>query len=412
LLVTACSSAQPEPSHPNTFEFEPGLYVPLTDDGKADLPNSAFAARPLDTSGYRAIANLFAASYDVKPTGIAPAYDWPLTGSRAVLNREGTPIRLGSDVYEHTGLDVIRVSEMESPVVHAPLDGTAQITDWAGGHTFPNGDYSTVISIWDPATHYIVQLMHVKPDPMLPKTGFFQVTRGQPLGELADIGITGGRHTHVNVIDGQQFVLVDPITALPYPDTTQPVIDDIYLLDMNASRPPSLQSGPMDIIVTSHDRDDMSPRNLEVSSIAYTATDQAGNVVGHLDRCQFADAFTKLAADWSMASSTIRLIDFGSATGQFSGFWPGSDLGNPDRLFRYAVTNLLADQNGCHVVASDRDGQIMISPDMTALTITVDVWDQRDNHQTKQVTLLRDGSGPGTVIDAGVDAAPGLDAGF
>ena len=47
------------------FEFEPGLFVSLAPDSKADLPNSSLYARPLDTSGYRTIANLFVAAMTV-----------------------------------------------------------------------------------------------------------------------------------------------------------------------------------------------------------------------------------------------------------------------------------------------------------------------------------------------------------
>ena len=90
-----------------------------------------------------------------------------------------------------------------------------------------------------------------------------------------------------------------------------------------------------------------------------------------------------------MSTTTIRLIDFGNATGQFGGFWPSSDLGNPDRLFRYALTNLRLENGTCSVVANDRDGQIMISDDVTSLTIKVELWDARDNRETKQYTLTR-----------------------
>jgi hypothetical protein len=195
----------------------------------------------------------------------------------------------------------------------------------------------------------------------------------------------------VNVVDAVQVELVDPITALPaYPDTTKPQIGEVYLLDELARRQTTLQSGGLDVIATAFDRDDSSPRNLEVASVAFIATDQLGNVLGRLTRCRLADAFTKLATDWMTASSTIRLIDFGSATGQLAGFWPSSDLGNPDRLFRYALTNLRNAQDGsCSVVDNDRDGQLAITDDVTSLTLTIDMWDSRDNQQTAHVTVNR-----------------------
>jgi hypothetical protein len=392
-LVACASTSDPvDPTDEQLFEYEPGLFISLKGDSKADLPNGQFWPRPLDTSGYRHIANRFvAAMYDVTRTDAVAEFDWPLTASRAVLNRSGTPIRLSSEVYEHTGFDIIRLTETEDPTIHAPVAGKATITDWSGNASSTSYDYSTVISIWDPETHLVVQLMHVKPDPMLPRTGFFDVTRGQVIGELAEVpSVPGGKHTHVSVVDGEKFEILDPVTVMPaYPDAAKPTAGELYLLDETAKRHDALQSGGLDIIVTAHDRDDMSPRNLEVTSVAFVAKDQDGNELGKLERCNLRDAFTKLATDWSMSTSTIRLIDFGSATGQFSGFWPSSDLGNPDRLFRYALTNLKLDNGTCSVVANDRDGQLTIADTVTSLSVTVDLWDARDNRATKEYVLSR-----------------------
>lgn len=394
-LVTGCATDPgPESVRPDSdlFELEPGLFVPLTFDGKADLPNAQFSARPLDTSGYRAIADKFiAAGMDVKVVPeVVAGYTWPLSDSRAVLNRQGTPIRLGYEVYEHTGLDIIRLADTESSVVRAPTTGTAMITDWAGDQWYPNGDYSTVISIWDPRTHHIVQLMHVEPDPTLPKGEPFEVQKGQFVGELADIVVQGGMHTHVNVIDAEHFTLIDPVTVMAqYGDTTPPTIGEVYVLDAETKRSPSLQTGPLDLVITAHDRDDQSPRNLEIESIAYTATDQHGVELAKLERCKLDDAFSTLVQDWTVSSSTIRLIDFGNASTQFTGFWPSSDLGNPERVFRYAVTNLQQGAAGCTIVAEDTDGQLAITDEITELRVHIEMWDPRGNQAMKDIVLTR-----------------------
>jgi hypothetical protein len=398
--LTACAiSESTDPAGGEGFEYEPGLFMTNTPlgDSKADLPNQQFRARPLDTSGYRKIADLFvAAGIDVKLTGAPAAYDWPLSESHAVLSRQGTPIRLSYDVYEHTGLDIIRNSEDESPVMRAPTSGTALVSDWYGEQSYWRGDYSTVVSIWDPVTHHILQLMHVKADPSFPRGTFFEVERGQVIGELAHIHIEGGKHTHVNVIDAERFELVDPVTVMPsYPDTVRPKIGELYLLDATTARHDRLQTGPLDIVVTATDRDDASPRNLEIHSISFTARDQNDVVLARLPRCRLSDAYKQLVDDWTSSSSTIRLIDFGNATGQFHGFWPSSDLGNPDRLFRYAVTNLRVDASGtCSVVAQDRDGQVEISDATTELKVTVVAWDARGNRTQRTTTLTRAGSTP------------------
>ncbi|HEY5927765.1 MAG TPA: hypothetical protein VIV11_39035 [Kofleriaceae bacterium] len=403
LALVACANAESPTDEAEVFEFEPGLFVSLKADSKADLPNSQFYPRGLDTSGYRTIADLFVrAMYDVTRTDAPVAFDWPLSGSRAVLNRSGTPILLSSSVYEHTGFDIIRVTEMEDPTLRAPVGGKATITDWSGNASSSSYDYSTVISIWDPDTHLIVQLMHVKPDPMLPRSGFFDITRGQVIGELAEVPSVPGnaRHTHVSIVDAQIFEILDPVGLMPeYPDMTKPVAGELYLLDETAARHDVLKTGALDVIVTGHDRDEMSGRNLEVTSLAYAVEDQDGNELTKLERCHMRDAFKKLVGDWNTTTSTIRLIDFGNASGQFSGFWPGSDLGNPDRLFRYALTNLRVDTamdgtKTCVTVAADRDGQLTIADTVTSVTIIVDMWDARDNRETKQYTLTRQAPPP------------------
>src|SRR5262245_6383429 len=166
VALVGCSTAEGARESDDVFEYEPGLFIPLRSDGKADLANGWFDAKVLDTSAYLTIANLFvAAHHDVKRTQAVAAFDWPLEASRAVLNRCGTPIRLVSYVFEHTGLDVIRLSDAEDATVHAPVAGKALVTGWNGDPKNPSYHYSTVISIWDPETHLIVEVMHVKPDP-------------------------------------------------------------------------------------------------------------------------------------------------------------------------------------------------------------------------------------------------------
>lgn len=389
----ACMTApmEDERDDSSAFEFEPGLFVSLADPGKADLPNRAFEARTLDTHGYRQIAERWVeAGVDVVPTGTPASYVWPLSDSHSVLSRQGTPIRLDHLVYEHTGVDVIRNSEAESSIVFAPTSGSGMITDWFGGQDYPYGDYSTVISVWDPDTHLLTLLMHVAPEAGLPRGEVFAIERGQPLGTLAAIDIPGGQHVHVNVIDAAHFALIDPSTVfLSYVDTTPPIIGAAYLLDESTARHELLQTGPLDIVVTAHDRDDSSPRNLEIESIAFVARDQLGTELARIDRCRLGDAFATLASDWSESAATIRLIDFGNATDQVSGFWPNSDVGNPDRLFRYALTNLRKLDGQCAVVARDRDGQIVITDEVTTLTVDVELWDSRNNHASTQFTFAR-----------------------
>ena len=47
------------------------------------------------------------------------------------------------------------------------------------------------------------------------------------------------------------------------------------------------------------------------------------------------------------------------------------------------------DQGRCKVVGDDRDGQLLISPEVAALTVTIELWDVRGNHERTTITLDR-----------------------
>ncbi len=244
--------------------------------------------------------------------------------------------------------------------------------------------------IWDPETHHILQLMHIETPGDLPVGEFFDVVRGQPIGKLAAIDIRAARHAHVNVIDAETFTLIDPVTVLPsYRDHVEPEIGEVYVLDSRARKRDTLPTGAIDVVVTAHDRDDNSPRNLEIASLAFVAKDQDGREVARLARCELANAYERLAHDWEVTATTIRLLDFGNAREQVGGFWPDSDLGNPKRVFRYAMTNLALDGAGCSVVTEDRDGQIQVTPQVTRLTVSIEAWDHHGNRAVRTVTLSR-----------------------
>ncbi len=392
--LTACVADEEVPP-PDSFEVEPGLFVPLawdeSIDGKADLPNGSFHAAALDTNNYWWITRRFLdAGHDATPTSALRAFEWPLANASnaTVLTRVGTPIRVGYEVYEHTGLDVIRASDSESATVVAPVGGVAILTTWSGALALDR-PYSTVISILDSETRLVVQLMHVAPDAALPRGRFFNVVRGQVIGELADPGVAGGRHVHVNVIDAKTRQLVDPQLVFPaYSDTSAPVIKDTYLLDSRGRRLGALVSGPLDIVAEIFDRDDYSPRNLEPSVLGYTATDQNGRVVRQLEPCRLSDAFASIVR--TGYSSTIRLIDFNSARSQFRGFWPSSDLGNPDRTFRYAVTNLAQSNGRCSVYGVDATGSVKVTDDITRLDVTVRATDGHGNTFERAASFTRE----------------------
>ncbi|MGE0867147.1 MAG: hypothetical protein AB7P03_01200 [Kofleriaceae bacterium] len=397
-VASAACSTSPELDPQCQCELGQACYQGecTTSDGKSDLPNSSFNEGPHDGRGYASIARTFASEgYSLQLDLSQLDLGWPLaTGQSSALNRFGTPIQITGRGYFHTALDVIRASTSDSIEVHAPVTGTALVFDWFGARGYNTDPYSTVIAIWDPLSHAIVQLMHVQPSAALIAARMqpVQVTRGEVIATLAP-GPVGTpeiqdyfRHTHVDVIDGEHMIALDPARYLPYQDTVAPVQGEVYLLDSSATKHTELQTGPMDVVVELSDRDDLSNRNFEIAAISYDILVD-GQIVKSSPRCDFTHLIDKIGSPY--ATYATRLIDFGNAAGQLAGEWPGSDLDNRARTFRYALTQFAVHPTGRCMVAEDADGFVEVPPAAAAMTIRLTAWDHNDNATTTEATLTR-----------------------
>lgn len=366
-------------------------------DGKADLPNFDHFDREQDISPYQVIAGFFAErGLDMTPRPERLTAAWPINeGKTAVLNRFGTPILLGELGYFHTALDVFRSSTQVSDVVVAPVTGTAAVFDWDGMPVKPMADYMTVVAIWDPESHLVFQLMHVKPDAYLLAGDTVEVTRGEKIGVLAAdmvaiLSTEKGdrlRHAHVSVVDGAAMRALDPAELVPYVDTVAPAAVAFYALDGQAKRQDKLVSGKLDLVLEVFDRDDDSDRNFEVARVAYELRDQSGQVLQSLPACRLADVFGRIGH--AETARAVQLLDFGNAAHQQGrGDWPESDIDDRQRTFRYALTQLAVADGVCDVV-SDADGFVDIADDVTSIELSATLWDSRGNMTAVTKTLAR-----------------------
>src|SRR5262249_47966762 len=122
-------------------------------------------------------------------------------------------------------------------------------------------------------------------------------------------------------------------------------------------------------------------------AIAFSIRDQDSNTLLEQPRCELANLFGDLSA--RSAGHVNDLIDFHSALPQISGAWPMSDVDNPLRTFRYALTHLAVGSDGRCSVRSDVDGFLDIPNSVTKLAVDVSLWDSKENHFEKSFGVDR-----------------------
>ena len=363
------------------------------------LPNSAVFEVGHDGTTYRLVAEAFAArglDMHVDTTAFTPK--WPLTDTKTtVLNRLGTPILYAQYGYYHTGMAVMRTDASVSMEVVAPHDGLAMVFDWSGNRISQvTNPYATIVAIYDPISHVVTQLMHVAAVSALASaTEPVPVTKGSVIGKLAYAPLASQNdasrlaNTTLVFVDGENHKLLNPAALLPgYHDAVAPEAKALYLADESGAISSELASGQLDLVVEAADRDDDSNRNFEVSAIGFTINDQDGNVLASNAKCALDDLYDSIATASSFRAR--ELVDFGSAAtaGQVSGGWPNSDVDNPVRTFRYALTNLATEDGRC-TVRDDASSFLEVGDAITKLDVSVTLWDAKGNESTKSFELVR-----------------------
>lgn len=396
VLTVGCTEAPEAPGAgcPLGEVLYEGECVEPSPDGKFDLPNGAVWDRPYDGAGYAKIVEFFKTKgFDLTADPRLLQAGWVTPVSSAALNRFGTPILLGAYGYIHTALDVMRPAVTDPTDVLSPVTGTAFMFDWYGNVGYHGNPYAAVVGIWDPQSKLVFQLMHVEPSMELVMAGqnSIEVTKGQVIGKLALPPITNEhaelfRHAHVDIVDGATMRALDPSRYLPYEDHVAPTFGEIYVLDSAAQKSNKLSTGKLDVVIEASDRDDFSGRNFEVNAMSFSIFID-GVLALNSPRCELDHLYERVTTE-NYSSGVLRLIDFGNAAGQVDNKWPSSDLGNVDRTFRYAVTQLAVVDGRC-TVKTDADGFIEIPETAQSITVRVTAWDPAGNVRTTRRTLRR-----------------------
>jgi hypothetical protein len=383
------------------------------DDSEASvsalLPNSAILEGESAGRSYARVAEHFKSlGWDMRVDldGFAPL--WPVDDpKKMVLNRLGTPVIFSNWAYYNTGFDVLRSNTLSVPYdVFAPYDGYAIALNWSG-NPLTEGDtpYTSMVAVYDSASHVVTELVHVAPIPaLLGSIGPVPVTRGTKIGKLAraplaDLEANRMANAHVVMVDGAAMKLINPARYFAgYTDRVPPTMNAVYTTDEAGIKTTKFKSGKLDVVVEAFDRDDASERNLEVSAIAFSITDQDGAPLLAQPRCDLDHLYTEIGQPGSFRARD--LVDFGSAPpSQIAGVWPLSDVGNPIRTFRYALTQLSSVDGRCSV-KKDEDGFVEVSHAVSKLLVSITVWDVKDNKTTKSFEILRL---PGSIPDAGAE---------
>ncbi len=269
-----------------------------------------------------------------------------------------------------------------------------------------------MIAIYDPISHVVTQLMHCKATPELgAATEPIPVREGDTIGEIANSPFSGEaadrlRHTHVSFIDAEKKLILNPAPLFAdYHDAVPPKAKRVYVADERAATTDTLVSGKIDIVLEAFDRDDDSDRNFELGAIAYTIEDDRGRLLAKLERCALDQVYESIAGPSSFRAK--QLIDFGSARSQLGGGWPGSDIDNPQRTFRYALTQLAIVDGRCTVL-DDTVGHLEIADGVASIVVRATMWDPKGNVSKHVARLTRSAPRP---VDGGAGEAGPRDGG-
>jgi len=381
---------------PGCVDVERGL----AGEELADLPNGDLVDKLHDDGlTYAAIIDSI-----IEQDGFELAVDldqldvqWPLEGeATAVLNRFGTPLLGVEDAYFHTAMDVVRASDGGDDTVYAPFTGLALPFDWWGRRGYTRVHYTSVLVVWDPISHAVAFLNHSVPNQKLrdAERTFVAVQAGEPIGTLAadlfnvaEADREGFRHTHFVLLDGATRTALDPARFTPYRDQEAPEVVSFYALDEDGVRLNTLRDGALDLVLEVYDRDEDSGRNFEIAGLSFQVLAD-GLPVHEVAHCELSALYESFASDHTAAVTS--LIDFGNAAHQLeNSAWPGRDLGDPDRTFRYALTQLATSAGGCSLVTDDAVGHVEVGADVHEIRVVGAIWDARGNRRDLAASLRR-----------------------
>jgi len=369
-------------------------------DDLADLPNGTLVDKLHDDGlTYAAVVQSIVdhEGFDLAVDRTALSLQWPVAGEETVaLNRFGTPLLGLEDAYFHTAMDILRPSAQGDDGVYAPFAGLALPFDWWGRRGYTRVHYTSVLVVWDPESHALAFLNHSVPDTKLREAGkqFVTVEAGERIGTLAadllnvaEADRERFRHTHFALLDGATRTALDPAQYSNYRDQTAPEVVSLYALNDDGVRLDALETGSLDLVLEVYDRDEDSGRNFEIAGLSIQVLAD-GVLVHDLGDCELAPLYESFATDHT--APITALIDFGHAAHQLDdSAWPGRDLDDPNRTFRYALTQLRSVGDGCALTEEDALGHIEVGEDVQAIEVTGEVWDARGNRRGVQRSLHR-----------------------
>lgn len=349
------------------------------------LPNSYFLDTAEQPSPFgKNIQNMFSklnVDYQFNSSEFSPR--WPLTTFTGnLITRSGTPTIVdvfGSGIaYLHDALD-IPVDESEASWdIYAPVSGIATvITD--EDENAPSDSYSTSLVIYDQNSHALVSLLHMAPDDRFRIGDFVEVMEGEHIGRVAEYDPA---HLHVTTIDFSNLAVFEPSTYFEaYEDNATPEVVEIYFLNSNGDKTNPVVEQKLDIVLDGFDRDGHSVPNFEIPTIGYRLTNERGEEISSILPCNLDYLTGKYLFSDEVSYDLVNFLDLGNAMTQLEYESDiGTDADNPDRRFRYALSNLRNAENSENcLVLDDNDGYIELPSSTTEVKVQVRLMDRHGN---------------------------------
>ena len=325
--------------------------------------------------------------------------DWPLKDRPNLLTRAGTPtyvlfegISEQGFSFLHEALDIAPFSPGYNGAVYAPLGGKARLISQNNDNDPDSNHYDVAVAIKVKDMNFVVSILHINPDPGLSFDKFVELEAGDIIGKLTPVDSMSNskdaydyRHVHLSIFDLDNKAIVNPIRNIKGPkDEIMPVINNVYLLDEDAKISKTLKDGKFDVLVEVWDRDNNNNRNFEVANFTFSINTEFDTLIDER-HCDLEPLVRGL-----QITDIRNLIDFSAAGGQLYSNWQEikTDANNPNRSFRYAITNMQVSNSSC-LPMKDEDGFIEITPDINQIEVSVKVADYFGNETTKVFIISR-----------------------
>jgi hypothetical protein len=139
-------------------------------------------------------------------------------------------------------------------------------------------------------------------------------------------------------------------------------------------------------VLEAYDRDNFSQRNFEISALQYEIHDDEGRVLQQTAKCNL-DIFTEPIFLKVLPANLFLDLDSSLTQANTNVFEFKTDAGNPDRTFKYLISNIVSSSSSCSL---KKMKDFLVIPDgIKELKVIGEIFDLRGNKTSFSKTFSR-----------------------